>query len=186
MSKLARLKNDMGALFGIEGLQDDLIEASILGVSAAGAIVLGVAATEHLPWLKDQSKMVKAGAMVVAGAAGGIVIGRYANRSAGTGFAAGLIGYGFAKLLGSFIPATTVSLPGLQDSFAGALAAPHDDYFANTGTSEEQLLLGDAGMTVREVQRLGNAGPITIREGGQVGDSNIADVSEAELGAWIQ
>lgn len=93
---------DVDALFGIAGLKEDLMDVAVLGAAAGGAVIAGEQLFARVPWVKDQSDIVKAGIAVALGAAVGIGVGRLAPTSqvakaAGAGVAAGLVGWGVTR-----------------------------------------------------------------------------------------
>lgn len=87
---------DVGSLFGIAGLKEDLMDVAIMGASAGAAVVAGELAFTKISFLAGQRPWVKALIAVGAGAAAGIALGRYANKAIGAGVAAGLVGWGVA------------------------------------------------------------------------------------------
>lgn len=197
---MADLALNDGSLFGIDGLKDDLKEAAILGASAAGAIVLGNLALANLPWIKEQDGKIKGAVAIALGVGGGIVIGRYANRGAGAGFAAGLIGVGLTKLLGEFVPSMKFNGLGDDDGipYAG-LGRADDSYFQGLGAggNESALLLGVnehaaipmMGVDERPAGQFIGAvddGTVTMREGGEREEFSGVGVSDADIGTFLQ
>lgn len=89
----------LDTLFGVQGLQADLMDVAVLGASAGAAVVAGEALFTKVEMLKTQQPYAKAAIAVVLGAAGGIALGRYANKAVGAGVAAGLIGWGVSKAI---------------------------------------------------------------------------------------
>lgn len=90
---------EVDALFGIDGLKEDLMDVAILGASAGVSVVAGEYLFTKVEMLKSQQPYVKAAIAVALGAAGGIAAGRYVNKAVGAGVAAGLIGWGVSKAI---------------------------------------------------------------------------------------
>ncbi len=99
MTELDGLASDVDALFGISGLKEDLIDVAMLGASAGIAVVGFELAYTKIDMLRMANPWVKAGVAGVVGVGGGIAVARFANRSVGAGIAAGLIGWGVAKVV---------------------------------------------------------------------------------------
>lgn len=99
MMELDGLGQDVDALFGIDGLKEDLMDVAILGASAGVSVVAGEWLFTNVEMLKTQQPYVKAGIAIALGAAGGIAAGRYVNKAVGAGVAAGLIGWGVSKAI---------------------------------------------------------------------------------------
>lgn len=97
MKELDGLAQDVDALFGISGLQEDLMDVAILGASAGVAVVGFEMLYTKVAMLKNANPYVKAGVAVATGVAGGIAAGRFVHKAVGAGIAAGLIGWGIAK-----------------------------------------------------------------------------------------
>jgi hypothetical protein len=93
------LGQDMDALFGIDGLKEDLMDVAYLGASAGVAVVAGEYLFKNVDVLKQQTGYMRAGIAVALGAALGIAAGRYVNKAVGAGVAAGLIGWGVSKAI---------------------------------------------------------------------------------------
>lgn len=107
---------DVGSLFGIDGLQDDLMDVAVMGVSAGGAVVVGELLFDKVEFLKKQGKWTKVGIAAVLGAAGGIAAGRFVNKAVGAGVAAGLVGWAVAKAVQSSAGLEQVKLSQADDS----------------------------------------------------------------------
>jgi hypothetical protein len=99
MMELDGLAQDVDALFGIDGLQEDLMDVAYLGASAGVAVVAGEWLFDNVEILKKQTGYARAGIAIVLGAAGGIAAGRFVNKAVGAGIAAGLIGWGVSKAI---------------------------------------------------------------------------------------
>lgn len=99
MMELDGFGQDVDALFGISGLQEDLMDVAYLGASAGVAVVAGEYLFENVKMLKEQTGYARAAIAVVLGAVGGIAAGRYVNKAVGAGIAAGLIGWGVSKAI---------------------------------------------------------------------------------------
>lgn len=134
------------ALFGIDGLKEDLMDVGILGASAGAAVIGGeylfkmldenfakMQAKDSKSFFKPMTPYVKSGVAVVLGAAGGIAAGRFVNKAVGAGIASGLIGWGVAKAVVEFWkPKPEVKL--------GPDGKPMAGYFGQM--SDRDLLLG--------------------------------------------
>jgi len=99
MMELDGFGQDVDALFGISGLQEDLMDVAYLGASAGVAVVAGEYLFENVDLLKKQTGYTRAAIAVALGAVGGIAAGRYVNKAVGAGIAAGLIGWGVSKAI---------------------------------------------------------------------------------------
>lgn len=99
MMELDGLAQDVDALFGIDGLKDDLMDVAYLGASAGVAVVAGEYLFSNVELLKKQTGYMRAGIAIALGAVGGIAAGRYVNKAVGAGIAAGLIGWGVSKAI---------------------------------------------------------------------------------------
>jgi hypothetical protein len=125
---------DVGSLFGIDGLKDDLMDVAVMGASAGVAVVAGEFIFAKVPWVKDQSTYVQSGIAAVLGIAGGIALGRYVNKGVGAGVAAGLVGWAIAKSIQKVASLPEYSLKGLGQS--------DSDLLLGLGQSDSDLLLG--------------------------------------------
>lgn len=99
MMELDGLAQDVDALFGIDGLQEDLMDVAVLGASAGVSVVAGEWLFGNVALLKKQTGYTRAAIAVALGAVGGIAAGRYVNKAVGAGIAAGLIGWGVSKAI---------------------------------------------------------------------------------------
>jgi hypothetical protein len=114
--ELDGLAQDVDALFGIAGLQEDLMDVAVLGASAGASVVVGELLFTKVPMLATQKPYVKAGIAVALGAAGGIAAGRFVNKAVGAGIAAGLIGWGISKAIQKAANLPAASLGQMSDS----------------------------------------------------------------------
>lgn len=130
MMELDGLGQDVGSLFGIDGLQEDLMDVAVMGVSAGVAVVGGELLFEKVPFLKTMNPWVKVGTAVALGVGGGIGLGRFVNRAVGAGFGAGLVGWGVAKAVQKAVGLPAASLGQFDDTLFGI------------GQSDSDLLLG--------------------------------------------
>lgn len=89
----------LDTLFGVQGLQADLIDVAVLGASAGVSVVAGEWLFANVDMLKSQTGYTRAVIAIALGAGGGILLGRYANKAVGAGVAAGLIGWGVSKAI---------------------------------------------------------------------------------------
>lgn len=131
MMELDGLGQDVGSLFGIDGLAEDLMDVGVMGVSAGASVVVGELLFDKVPFLKDLNPWAKAGVAVVLGAAGGIAAGRFVNKAVGAGVAAGLVGWGVSKAVQK-----AAGLPSVS------LGQSYDDTLFGVGQSDSDLLLG--------------------------------------------
>lgn len=130
MSELDGLAG-VDALFGIDGLKEDLMDVGMLGVAAGAAVVAGeyifglldsnlakMAAAKPDGIFKPLPPYAKAGVAVALGAAGGIAVGRMSNKfgkTVGAGIAAGLIGWGISKAVQKAAKLPSVDLGQVSD-----------------------------------------------------------------------
>lgn len=131
MMELDGLGQDVDALFGIEGLQEDLMDVAILGASAGVSVVAGEWLFNNVAMLKSQQPYVKAGIAVALGAAGGIAAGRFVNKAVGAGIAAGLIGWGVSKAIqkAAGLPAAALGQMSDTDLLLGLGQAVDNDIY---------------------------------------------------------
>lgn len=130
MSELDGLAG-VDALFGIDGLKEDLMDVGVLGLSAGVAVVAGeyifgmldanlakMAAAKPDGIFKPLPPYAKAGVAVALGAGAGIAIGRMSNKFGkviGAGVAAGLIGWGVSKAAQKLAKLPSVGLGQVSD-----------------------------------------------------------------------
>ena len=149
-----------------------------MGASAAGAIVAANIALDNLPWLKDQKGWIPPAALVALGAAGGIGIGRYWNRSVGTGVGVGLVGLGLYRLALHFIGSGKV--PGLRGLGA------EEDLLLGTGISEIAQRVRDASDIPGAVEGLGAEGHgVQINEAQNWPPTGVGGVGVSEVASWL-
>lgn len=110
---------DVGSLFGIDGLQEDLMDVAVMGVSAGGAVVVGELLFTKVAFLNNLNPWAKAGVAVALGAAGGIAAGRFVNKAVGAGIAAGLVGWGVSKAIQKAANLSPASLGQSDDLLLG-------------------------------------------------------------------
>jgi len=99
---LEALAGNVGSLFGLEGVWEDLQDVGVLAGGAALGLGAGYMVMNKAPWIKDQSDTIKAVAAIGLGAVAGIGVGRYVHRGFGAGLGASMAGLGlylFAKPL---------------------------------------------------------------------------------------
>jgi hypothetical protein len=169
MMELDGLAQDVDALFGIDGLKEDLMDVAILGVSAGASVVVGELLFSKVDMLRKQNAYVKAGIAAALGIGGGIALGRYVNRGVGAGVAAGLIGWSVAKLVQKVAGLQSVGLDGLGQS--------DSDLLLGLGQSDEDMLLGlgqtiDNDIAIRDYRPL----PGQTNGLGQAGDVYASDL----------
>lgn len=163
MMELDGLGQDVGSLFGIDGLADDLMDVGVMGVSAGVAVVGGEFLFAKVPFLTKLNPWAKAGVAVALGAAGGIAAGRFVNKAVGAGIAAGLVGWGVAKAV--------QKVAGLPSAGIGQF----DDTLFGLGQSDSDLLLGlggDENVSVEDFRPL---------PGQTMGLSQAGDVESRDL-----
>lgn len=154
-------------LFGIAGLQEDLMDAGVLVTSAGISAWAGGMAFKKINALATLDWYYKAGIALVAGVAGGMVVGRYVHRGAGAGIVAGLGGLAIAETVKQgyrkFVDPTD-SDPQMNDRI---------------GQMDRDLLLGtgDLGATlpVREINVLPGQDPrlAGLGQAGRVGSRDL-------------
>lgn len=167
MMELDGLAASVDGLFGIAGLQEDLMDVAVLGVSAGASVVVGELLFTKVEFLKKQNPYVKAGIAVALGAVGGIAAGRFVNRGVGAGIAAGLIGWGVSKAI--------QKVAGLES--VGSLGQSDSDLLLGLGQSDSDLLLG-LGQTVDNDIAVSDYRPLPGQMAGfgQAGDVYTSDV----------
>lgn len=98
---------NLDGLFGLgvlDGIVEDVTDLAVMAGAGTVAALAGTMAVNKTPWLKDQNAYIKGAALMVAGAAGGIAVGRYAHRAAGAGVGAGLMIAGLTRIGAAALP----------------------------------------------------------------------------------
>lgn len=164
MTELDGLASDVDALFGISGLKEDLIDVAMLGASAGAAVVGFELAYTKIDMLRNANPWVKAAVAGVVGVGGGIATARFINRSVGAGIAAGLIGWGVAKVVQKVAKLESAGLGQVSDR----------DLLLGMGAVDNNMEVSDyrpvpgqtAGLDVQDFQAMP----------GQVGNVGIEDM----------
>lgn len=153
---------DVGSLFGIDGLQEDLMDVAVMGVSAGGAVIVGELLFNKVPFLAGLNPWAKAGAAVALGAAGGIAAGRFVNKAVGAGIAAGLVGWGVAKAVQKAANLPSAGLGQTDDLLLGLGQSENvdvSDYRPLPGQTSGLSQAGD--VEARDLQPLPGGGYIS-------------------------
>lgn len=174
------LAQDVDALFGISGLQEDLMDVAVLGASAGVSVVAGEWLFNNVDMLKKQQPYVKAGIAVALGAAGGIAAGRFVNKAVGAGIAAGLIGWGISKAIQKAANLKEASLGQMSDTdlLLGLGQAVDNDIYVSDyrplpGQTDGLAQVTDNDIYVQDYQPL----PGQTDGLGQAGDVYAVDLS---------
>lgn len=177
MMDLDGLAQDVDALFGIDGLQEDLMDVAYLGASAGVAVVAGEWLFSNVELLKKQTGYMRAGIAIALGAVGGIAAGRYVNKAVGAGIAAGLIGWGVSKGIQQAAGLPSAGLGQMSDSdlLLGLGQATDNDIYVNDyrplpgqtnglGVVDNEINISDYRPLPGQTNGLGQAGDVYTKD----------------------
>ena len=155
------LAGTIDALFGIDGLVDDVKNAGIVGLAVAGGIAVDqMLISPMTPWLKDQRGAVKGAVDIVLGAAAGIGLAKLGGsnpsswfKGVGAGFGGALVGLGLLKIGGDFLGGT-IPFPALASYDSPPDFGPS---LADFQVAEQMTTPGFAGIQVSDRSMIPNA-----------------------------
>ncbi len=212
MSELDGLAG-VDALFGIDGLKEDLMDVGMLGVAAGAAVVAGeyifnmldknladMQAKNPTGFFKPLPPYAKAGVAVALGAGAGIAIGRMSNKfgkTVGAGVAAGLIGWGISKAAQKLakLPSASLGQVSDRDLLLGMGVVDNDvsmsDYRPlpgqtnGFGQAESNQSATDYQPLPGQTSGLGQAGDVSAHDLQPMPGQNGADSYMQGIGAFL-